>query len=152
MIYEVDLSKSIWRYLYHEIYDRIYRMGVENDGTEETIKNRILRLVAKDSNLYLLVGLKDSNIISHALINILGTVAFIEQVEAERRRENTFAQEVLTYIENVIKKEHPEITQMLLNTKRDEYRALERKYGFSVFNILMKKDIKENIQKEEEEK
>ncbi len=41
---------------------------------------------------------------------------------------------------------------MLLNTKRDEYRALERKYGFSVFNILMKKDIKENIQKEEEEK
>ncbi len=152
MIYEVDLSKSIWRYLYHEIYDRIYRMGVENDGTEETITNRILRLVAKDSNLYLLVELKDSNIISHALINILGTVAFIEQVEAERRRENTFAQEVLTYIENVIKKEHPEITQMLLNTKRDEYRALERKYGFSVFNILMKKDIKENIQKEEEEK
>src|SRR6266702_2338426 len=148
MIYEVDLSKSIWRYLYHEIYDRIYRMGVENDGTEETIKNRILRLVAKDSNLYLLVELKDSNIISHSLINNLGTVAFIAQI----RRVNTFAQEVLTYIENVIKKEHPEITQMLLNTKRDEYRALERKYGFSVFNILMKKDIKENIQKEEEEK
>ena len=145
MIYEVDLSKSIWRYLYHDIYERIYRIAMENDGNEAEITNRMLRLVARDRTLYCLVELKESSIVSHALVNILGTVAYIEQVEAERKRDNTFAQDLETYICTSIKKDHPDIIKMVLNTKREEYRGLERKYGFSIVHILMQKDI-ESIQ------
>ncbi|SRR6266567_3697966 len=142
MIYKVDLSKSIWRYLYHEIYDRIYNLGVENNSNEQELLTRILRLQANDKSLYLLVELKDSTIISHCLINILGNVAFIEQVQADRRRDNTFAQDCLDYIETEVKNTFPNITKILLSTKRDEYRALERKYGFSVESIVMERDIK----------
>ena len=142
MIYRVDLTKSIWRYLYHEIYDRIYTMGIENDANEQDIINRILRLQLNDNKLYLLVELRDNSISSHALVNVLNNIAFIEQVQAERKRDNTFAQDVEVYIQTVIKVEHPEITKMVLSTKRDEYRAFERKYGFTVMHILMEKDIK----------
>jgi len=142
MIYKVDLTKSTWRYLYHEIYDRISSIAIENNATEQDILNRILRLQAGDKTLYLLVELKDSSIVSHALVNIIGEIAYIEQVEAERKRDNTFAFDVEKYICESIKKDHPSITKMMLNTKREEYRALERKYGFSVVHILMQKDIK----------
>src|SRR6266850_3046999 len=142
MIYKVDLTKSIWRYLYHEIYDRIYTLGIENDVNEQEILHRILRLQAGDSNLYLFVELRDNSISSHALVNILNTVAFIEQAQAERKKDNTFIHDLLIYIETVIKKEHPEITKIVFGTKREEYRAFERKYGFTVLHILMEKEIK----------
>ena len=142
MIYKVDLSKSIWRYLYHEIYDRIYKMGIENDTSEQDVLHRILRLQSGDKSLYLLVEVRDNSISSHALVNIINNVAFIEQVQAERKKDNTFAQDVEVYIQTVIKQEYPEIIKMVLSTKREEYRALERKYGFSVLHILMQKDIK----------
>src|SRR5437773_11485091 len=107
MIYKVDLSKSIWRYLYHEIYDRIYKMGIENDTSEQDILHRILRLQSGDKSLYLLVELRDNSISSHALVNIINNVAFIEQVQAERKKDNTFAQDVEVYIQTVIKQEYP---------------------------------------------
>jgi|SRR6266853_996774 len=142
MIYRVDLTKPIWRYLYHEIYDRIYTIGIENNVNEQDIINRILRLQTGDSKLYLLVELRDNSISSHGLVNILNTVAFIEQVNAERKKDNTFVYDLETYIQTVIKQEHPEITKMVFGTKRDEYRAFERKYGFTVMHILMEKEIK----------
>ncbi len=142
MIYKVDLTKSIWRYLYHEIYDRIYTLGIENDTSEQDILHRMLRLQAGDKGLYLLIELRDNSISSHALINILNNVAFIEQVQAERKKDNTFVNDVEVYITTVIKIEHPEITKMVFSTKRDEYRAFERKYGFTVMYVLMEKDIK----------
>src|SRR6266581_1999412 len=110
MLYKVDLTKSIWRYLYHEIYDRIYTMGMEAGTSEQEILNRILALQAGDKHIYLLVELRDNTITSHCLINIIGNLAFIEQTEAERKRDNTFAQDCLTYIETEIKKDFPNLT------------------------------------------
>ena len=78
MLYQVDLTRTIWRYLYHEIYDRIYQLGIENNVNEQDILHRMLRLQLGDKGLYLLVELRDNSISSHGLVNIINNIAFIE--------------------------------------------------------------------------
>ncbi len=142
MIYKVDFSKAMWRYLYNDIYNRIHEMGIENNIREEDLKNRIIRLLADDKSLYLLVEIKDNSIVSHCLVNIINDIALIEQTMADRKRGNTFVEECLEYIERDIRKDHPYISRIALSTRRDEYRAIERKYGFSVAEIFMQREIK----------
>jgi hypothetical protein len=142
MIHRVDLSKPLWRYLYHEIYDRIWSMGVETEWKQEEIINRILRLQSGDTTLHLLVELKDNSIISHCLVNVLHEVAFVEQAHVDRRKDNPFIQECEDYISTQLKQEFPQLTKIAFSTHRSEYRAFERKYGFSVLRVILQKDIK----------
>jgi hypothetical protein len=142
MIHKVDLSKPLWRYLYHEIYDRIYTMGIETEWKQEEITHRILRLQSGDRTLCLLVELKDNSIISHCLINLINEVAFVEQANVDRRRDNPFIQQCEDYICKELKLEFPHLTKIAFSTHRSEYRAFERKYGFSVLRVILQKDIK----------
>ena len=145
-LYKVDFALPMWRALFPLLYDKVLRFGLEQGNPEQELKLRLARLLLNDSTVVLLVELEEGNyssIKAHCLIQLLqeGQIAAVEHMEITPDKSSTFAQDCLDYISKTLTLQYP-IGKIVFSTSRHDYRAFQRKYGFTVQSILLTKEIK----------
>ena len=137
MISRVDFTKDYWRYLYQPLYVAVRDFALQCGDSEEQVALRFGRLVAGDSSLGLLVEMSELKVESFFLYSLTPGIGFIDYCVAKPRKDSTFLQECLEYLESL-----PGVAKLVFTTSRHDYRAFERKYGFTLDRVIMSREAK----------
>lgn len=151
MLYKVDFTLSIWRWLFQPIYTRIEQGAISSGDNPEIARIRLSSLLINDPKFILLVNTKEENpsdINAHCLIQLVPlsdnkVQAFVEQLYTDSGHDTEFTQACTQYIETILT-QYFFITEIAMFTDENKYRAFKKRYSFNVRKVLMYKEIKKD--------
>lgn len=142
MLLKVDFNEPLFRALFPILFDRVAKFAIAEGGTEPQVAFKFAQMLANEGNNHLLIDfdIETNQVLAHCMYTVqnspVGLQIVVEQLEATTGHNQDFVKEALAYAETI-----PNATQICMGTSSKKYKAFQKKYGFSVYKVLMIKDI-----------
>jgi len=150
MFLYTDFSLPFFRWLIPSILNRIESFALENDLDPKLASVRVSELILQAKDIVLLLDCVEndlSNIQAHCLIKLIPSndkiSAYVEQIKVDSGHDEKFVRDCIQYVEVELKKLYPALSEIVMSTREQKYRAFKKKYEFSVGKVLMSRPIKE---------
>ena len=136
MLYRVDFSIEAFRLLFDSIYRRVESFALSEGESPLDVKIKFASLLVGDGRYNVIIDLTESGVASHCLYVHNHPTIFVEQIKVDDPKNNSFAKDCLTYLENI-----PNITQIGMFSNENKYKAYKKKYGFKVSKVFMTREV-----------